>query len=340
MYAGIALIELKDLLDRKRACLPWKEEKAEAISVPSSYLQQQDPAQREHAMRKPSRRKKASQGQSASELSTALRANERRRALNREKRYERYEAVKALRAQGLSHYAIADALGLSRPMVRYFLNAEHFPERRDQPKDRHQSVVAPYLPLLRERWLAGCHNGRQLFREAKDHGYLGSRAQLERVTTEWRKQLALALPFGTETPVVSPPLKRERISPQQASWYFVMSKDHLTAEQRRHTEEFCQSSPDLALAYELSQDFLHILTHQQANELNNWFRRAKQSHVAELISLAKSMQQDASAISAACSLPWSQGQVEGQINRLKCVKRQMYGRAHFELLRLRFLRAS
>jgi transposase len=332
--------KLKELLDRKRACLPWKEEQAKAIAVPSPSRLQQDPAQKEHTMLQPGRRKTAAHRQSACELSTTLSANERRRALNREKRYERYVAVKALRAHGLTHYEIADALGLSRPTVRYFLKAEHFPERRDQPKDRQQSVVAPYLPLLRERWLAGCHNGRQLFREAKAHGYLGSRAQLERVTTEWRKQLAVAPPLNTETPVVSPPLKRERISSQQASWYFVKSRDQLTPQQRRQTEEFCQASPDLALAYELSQDFLQILTHHKANELSNWFRRAKQSHVAELISLAKSMQQDASAIACACSLPWNQGQVEGQINRLKCVKRQMYGRAHFELLRLRFLRAS
>jgi transposase len=163
--------KLKDLLDRKRACLPWKEKKAVTIPMQAAcYLQPQVPVPKEDAMRKPNRRKKAAQGQSASEASTTLRANERRRALNREKRYERYAAVKALRAQGLSHYAIADALGLSRPTVRYFLNAEHFPERRDQPKDRQQSVVTPYLPFLRERWLAGCHNGRQLFREAKAQG--------------------------------------------------------------------------------------------------------------------------------------------------------------------------
>ena len=60
--------------------------------------------------------------------------------------------MKALRAQGLSQYVIADTLGLSRPTVRYFLNAEQFPERRDQPKDAHKSVVAPYLPFLRQRW--------------------------------------------------------------------------------------------------------------------------------------------------------------------------------------------
>jgi transposase len=86
----------------------------------------------------------------------------------------------------------------------------------------------------------------------------------------------------------------------------VISQEQLTAEQRQHVQQFCQASPDLALAYALSQDFISLLTQQKAEELSDWFRRAKQSQVAELMSLAKSMQQDSSAIAAACSLPWSQ----------------------------------
>jgi transposase len=92
--------KFKELLDRKRACLPWKERKAETIPMHSAYYwQPQVLVPKEDATRKPSRRKKAAQGQSASGPSTPLRANERRRALHREKRYERYVAVKALRAQ-------------------------------------------------------------------------------------------------------------------------------------------------------------------------------------------------------------------------------------------------
>jgi hypothetical protein len=75
-----------------------------------------------------------------------------------------------LRKQGLSHYAIADALGISRPTVRRFLAAEQFPERLSGPKRERQSLVAPYVPFLRERGPAGCHNGGQLFREAKARG--------------------------------------------------------------------------------------------------------------------------------------------------------------------------
>lgn len=121
--------------------------------------------------------------------SRRLSTDERRRQFNREKRYALYEEVWSLREQGLSHYAIADVLGISRPTVRRFLAAEQFPERLSGPRARRKSILAPSLSFLQQRWQAGCHNGHQLFREAKVHGYAGSRAQLGRLISQWRKQL-------------------------------------------------------------------------------------------------------------------------------------------------------
>ncbi len=240
--------------------------------------------------------------------SRSLTAPEWRRNLNRDKRYALYEEVRALRKQGLSHYAIADALGISRPTVRRFLAAEQFPERLAGPKRRQrQRIVTPYLPFLRERWQAGCHNGRQLFREAKARGYSGSPAQLERVTTQWRKQLPASPPVGNQPPrptAVTAP-KRQRLSSQQASWLFVLPKEKLAAQQQRQLEQMCQGSPDLSCAYELSQDFLRLLKERKAHELKAWISAATSSHVSELKGFAKSVQQDYAAISAACSLPWS-----------------------------------
>jgi transposase len=275
--------------------------------------------------------------------SRPLTAPQWRRKLNRDKRYALYEEVRALRKQGLSHYAIADALGISRPTVRRFLAAEQFPERLSSRKQRQrQSIVAPYLPFLRERWQAGCHNGRQLFREAKARGYSGSQAQLERVTTQWRRQLPPSLPASKaaprRTPVTAP--KRQRLSSQQASWLFVLPRERLTSDQQRQLDQMCQASEELSTAYGLSQYFLGILKERRAHELEDWIRAATSSQVPELKSFAKSVLQDYAAVEAACSQPWSQGQVEGQINRLKCLKRQMYGRAKFDLLRLRVLHAA
>jgi len=339
--------KLKDLLDRKRTCLPFVEEST-VPSAPAAF-----PASRETvALGEMPRHEHEKNMSAVNEVlpdqsgdvgsSRPLTVPEWRRKLNREKRYALYEEVKALRRQDLTHYAIADTLGISRPTVRRFLAAEQFPERLSGPKRQRQSIVTPYLPFLRERWQAGCHNGRQLFREAKARGYAGSPAQLERLTTQWRKDLPPSPPVGKEpprpTPVTAP--KRERLSSQKAAWLFVLPKEKLTAQQQRHLEQICQASEELSTAYELSQDFLGMLKERRAHELKAWISAAKSSHVTEFKSFAKSVQQDYAAIYAACSLPWSQGQVEGQINRLKCLKRQMYGRACFDLLRLRVLHAA
>jgi transposase len=340
--------KLKELLDRKRTYLPFVEEST-AQSAPAMLAATQETgsleeaALGEHEQSRSSVEAAVPEQSDDSRSSRRLTAPEWRRKLNRDKRYALYEEVRVLRKQGLSHYAIADALGISRPTVRRFLAAEQFPERHSSPKRRQrQSIVAPYLPFLRERWEAGCHNGRQLFREAKARGYTGSPAQLERVTTQWRKDLPPSPPGSSgpprTTPVPAP--KRQRLSSQKASWLFVLPKEKLTAQQQRQLEQMCQVSEELSTAYKLSQDFLSLLKERRASELKEWIRAAKSSHVTELKSFAKSVQQDYAAIYAACSLPWSQGQVEGQINRLKCIKRQMYGRAQFDLLRLRVLHAA
>jgi len=205
--------KLKDLLDRKRTCLPFVEEST-VQSAPTLFpASQEKGALGEAATRE--QEKSTAPGNRAmrdqldeSGSSRPLTAPQWRRNVSREKRYALYEEVRALRKQGLSHYAIADTLGISRPTVRRFLAAEQFPERLAGPKRQRQSIVAPYLPFLRERWQAGCHNGRQLFREAKARGYAGSRAQLERVTTQWREDLPPSPPAGKgqprPTPVTAP----------------------------------------------------------------------------------------------------------------------------------------
>ena len=339
--------KLKDLLDRKRTSLPFVEESS-AQSAPALLVAVQETeslaaaALVEHEPSRSAVNAVVPEQLEDGDATRSLTAPEWRRKLNRDKRYALYEEVRALRQQGLSHYAIANTLGISRPTVRRFLAAEQFPERLSGPKRQRQSIVTPYRPFLRERWQAGCHNGRQLFREAKARGYSGSPAQLERVTTRWRRQLPPSPPVGKEPPrptAVTTP-KRQRLSSQQASWLFVLPKEKLTAQQHRQLEQLCQASEDLSCAYELSQDFLRLLKERKAHELKAWISAATSSHVSELKGFAKSVQQDYAAISAACSLPWSQGQVEGQINRLKCLKRQMYGRARFDLLRLRVLHAA
>lgn len=340
--------KIKDVLDRNRSCLPLVKN-----PVPSSVSSsRENPPEKsgevEDEARPQEKEVNSTQVQVVNQPDKdpasphPLTEASRRRQLNRDKRYALYEKVKDLRQQGLSHYAIADVLGISRPTVRRFLEAEQFPERVERSKAKPKNyVVAPYLPFLKERWEAGCHNGRQLFREAKDSGYSGSRAQLERVTTEWRKSLPLSELSSKKKPppaVVSPP-KMQQLSPGQASWLFVLNKAQLTAEQQQQIEQISERSSELARAYQLCQDFAELLRERKAEELKEWLRCVRTSQIPELQGLAKSIQQDYSAVYAACSQPWSQGQVEGSVNRLKCIKRQLYGRANFDLLRRRVLLA-
>jgi transposase len=296
--------KLQELLDRRRSCLPFVQEE---LSSPEHEGVQQgkDTPQEDYQMPAAHTTEEGPAGQ--------LTAREQQRTRNREKRYALYESVKGLRRQGLSHYAIADYLGISRPTVRRFLAAEHFPERLSARQARRTSIVAAYLPFLRERWQAGCHNGRQLFREAKARGYAGSRAQLERVTTQWRKHLppvpAISNAATRSTPPLSP--KRHRLSSKQAAFLFVRSKEKLTAQQHQQLEQMCQASEELCAAYELSQGFVDMLNQRKVQGLPDWLRRARSSRIPELKSVAKSLQQDYAAIEAACSQPWNQGQVEG-----------------------------
>jgi transposase len=191
--------KLQELLDRRRSCLPFVQEELSSAEHEGGQQGKNTP-QQDYQMPAAHTTQEGPAGQQT--------AREQQRTRNREKRYALYESVKGLRRQGLSHYAIADYLGISRPTVRRFLAAEHFPERLSASLAQRASIVAPYLPFLRERGPAGCHNGRQLFREAKARGYAGSRAQLERVTTQWRKQLppvpAISKAATRSTPPPSP----------------------------------------------------------------------------------------------------------------------------------------
>ena len=294
--------KIQELLARRRSCLPFAQEEN---SSPGSQVDRQEPNPSEQDLHV----RAGQPPEEAPSLPPTVREQQRNR--NREKRYALYEEIKGLRSQGLSHYAIADRLGISRPTVRRFLAAERFPERLDSPRARRQSIVTPYLPFLCDRWQAGCHNGRQLFREAKARGYPGSRAQLERVPTEWRKQLPPRPSPAKEPAHATPPLapKRHRLSSQRASWLFILAQEKLTAAQQRQVEQMCQASVELSIAYELSQDFVGLFKEHKAPALQDWLRRAKGSTISELKSIAKSMQQDYAAIEAACSQPWNHDHV-------------------------------
>jgi transposase len=242
----------------------------------------------------------------------ALTAVERRRKLSRDKRMARYEEVLALYRAGIGQRAIARQLRISRKVVHRFVTAEAFPERLSGTGEGRKSKLAPYLPYVRERWDAGTHNGSLLFRQIKARGYTGSHGLLARVIADWRMELPPQPMQGKpRKPRLAAPKGQLRLSSRQASWLLVSPREKRTQAQQHLLEHICQGSDELRTVYSLSQEFVTLLKERRPEMLDDWLSRAKASGVTELGSFVTGIQRDYAAVRAACSLPWSNGIVEG-----------------------------
>ncbi len=119
----------------------------------------------------------------------------------------------------------------------------------------------------------------------------------------------------------------------------ILPTSKLTAKELQQIEQIGQGSEELRMVYLLSQEFVTMLKERQVEALDEWLKQAKACHVTELTSFVNGIRRDYAAVRAAFCLPWSNGITEGHVNRLKFLKRQMSGRAHLDLLRVKVLHA-
>ncbi len=265
----------------------------------------------------------------------AARETLRRRA----RRLARFEEVRALAAGGLNQAAIAARLGMSRRTVRRYVRAGAFPERAPRSGDR--SHLAPYKPYLRQRWADGCRNGLQLYRELRERGYARSRGAVARYVAHLRRATSVASPAGPATSIptaVSPP--RATPPARRVARWFLRRPERRTPAQEAYLARLGAADPDLADAFALTQDFAAMLRALQGERLASWLAAAERAAAGELRAFAAGLRADEAAVRAGLTEPWSTGPVEGQITRLKLLKRQGYGRAGFALLRQRVLRPT
>lgn len=253
------------------------------------------------------------------------------KAERRERRLARYEEVQRLFQAGLSKSAIARQVGIKRETVRAFLRAETFPERVI-PAGRPSSVT-PYADYLRERWRAGCTSAKKLHQEIRARGFKGAPVTVRRYVSGWRKQTAPMLRPLASLPDFPMP------APRQVMWWLIRKSAELETQERDFVTELTRLAPAIQTLQTLAQDFLEMMRNRVEPAFDGWYKRVQASGLAELKSFADGLLNDEAAVRAALSSEWSNGQTEGQINRLKMLKRQMYGRAKFDLLRLRVLYA-
>jgi len=261
------------------------------------------------------------------------------RSAGDERQQARFADIQALRHQGQSVSAIARKLGLTRITVRKYLRAAACPVR--VRRSRLLGPTSPHVTYLRERWAAGCDNAALLWAELRARGFTGSAGSVRRFLGAWRtpprhRDRHLRMAGGrVPTPPIPPP------SPRQVRWWLLREPDHRPTEQQAYLARLLQGCPTLQAASELAREFGRLLRQRDAAALDPWLARAACSGIAEFQRCARSMGQDYAAVAAALHEPFSNGPTEGNVTRLKLLKRQMYGRAKPDLLRQRVLhRAS
>ena len=233
----------------------------------------------------------------------------------------------------------AKQLGLCRRRIDKWIQFDELPERsRMQPRP---GMPESFRDYLRQRWEAGCRHGRTLFAEIRKLGYMGCYSGLAKFLLPWRQPKAetrraiSGFPDASQLQVTTS-RGSTQLSPQVAA---LLSKvrAELTSQQAQIVDTLKRQCPSFAVMRKLVFGFRAILRGGKVATLHRWMEDARKTGIHSLERFVRTLKQDLSAVESAVSKPWSNGPVEGHINRLKMLKRQMYGRAGIELLRARLL---
>jgi transposase len=266
-------------------------------------------------------------------------------AERRQRRMTRYRQVWALHREGWPGHAIARRLSLGRSTVVRYLRHAVFPERKGR-SDVGRSLLDSWKPLLLKRWNAGQRDGRRLFRELQGRGYRGSYATLARYTQRLRLAQQGAAPqrprSSRQRPILPSVIDRPKrsLTPRTAAWLTLRRPERRDPGEAERLARLRDRDMSLAEAVDLAEEFAGLIRARQPERLGPWLARARDGRLPAFRGFAKRLGTNEAAVRAAAMLPWSTGPVEGQINRLKTIKRQMYGRAKLDLLARRFLLAA
>lgn len=254
-----------------------------------------------------------------------------RKEAHQRTREDLHAKIKELTASGLSQRTIARRLGVSRERVIRYARSDAPPERT---RPRKPSILDAFEPFLRQRWMEGCHSGLQLLREIRERGFPGSRKRVALWAQGCRERERDGLPpFDADDadPTKVPMTNRQLV------WLLLDEPAALSDEEFERVRLVEATCPLIAVARMLALDFGRVVRTRSTNQLEAWFSKACSSEVADIRSFATGLEREKPALVKALELPWSNGPVEGRVNKLKLLKRQGYGRSGFELLRKRVL---
>ncbi len=265
---------------------------------------------------------------------------ERRQEAEREQRVAvrraTYAQVHDLHAKGATPMDIARTVGVARTTVYRYLQAPP-PESRRPYRHGRQRVLEPWEPYLLKRWEEGCRTATRLWREIRAMGFAHSITCVQRFCVLLRLE---GPPPRTLRRAQSSYASVRGPSARQVASLVVQRAERRTAEQACYLEHLLRLDPTVAAANLFAQDFLTMVRERQGYRLGGWIAAVSEEGPPELRRFAHGLRDDYAAVQAGLTLIHSNGQTEGQINKLKLLKRSMYGRGKPDLLRQRLLQSA
>jgi len=242
------------------------------------------------------------------------------------RRQKLFDSIKDLQSKGKPIRAIARELKIARNTVRKYLACDTVPRYRSE-KGR-KSNVSRFAAYLEKRWREGEQNASRLYREIKAQGFAGEVSAVRRFVSGWRK---------TAIGKTACSISSRGLAPRKVAKLLLNPESAKTEDECAFLKKLCEINPQIENLQQLGIGFQTIVKEKRADLFDDWLAQVKMSEIKEFQSWADGLLTDEKAVRNALSSEWSNGQVEGQVNRLKTIKRAMYGRAKFDLLRQRVL---
>jgi transposase len=236
---------------------------------------------------------------------------------------ERYTTVRELLDKGMQRKVIAERLGLHPDTVARYADAASVDELL--VSKHRSSKLDPFKDYLDRRWNAGCTDAVKLAEELRERGYRGSSRTVRRYLEPFRVAGAPA------AHAASPP------KPRQVTGWMTRHPDEIGESKKTRLKAILARCPELDSLAELVAGFATILCNRAGDQLDAWLVSAEAADLPDLHTFTAGLRRDLAAVTNGLTLPWNSGAIEGTVCKLKAIKRAMFGRASFDLLRKRVL---
>lgn len=236
------------------------------------------------------------------------------------RKWKLYQRIQELHEGGMSLRKIGEELGLARNTVRKYFRQPPQPPL-PTPRPLRASKLDPYGDYILTRMSQRCTNAAQIYREITAMGFKGGHTNVRAYAAHLRKSTA-----ERQTPAKRSE-RAQAVSPRSLRWLLTRERKDLDQEEQAQLDQLLQISEEVQTVHAFLHAFLDMVRERKPEQLRPWMQKAIKSGIAGLKSFIAGMERDYDAVKEALRLPWSRGPTEGKVNKLKTIKRMMYGRA-------------